>query len=86
MNQPTPKKEPYTGDPNATLTICPKKLRRHLRSDVFVSLVPNEATANAIQSTDPHEPAEPKFEVIFLCKHCKQDPVYPVEVDVQDDA
>jgi len=30
----------YTGDPNATMTICVKKLRRHLPSDLQLVVVP----------------------------------------------
>jgi hypothetical protein len=57
-----PKKPLYTGDPNATMTICVKKLRRHLPSDLSYAIIP------------PGE-GDTQVTVMPFCRHCKQDPM-----------
>ncbi len=56
----------YLSDPNATLTMCYKKLRRHTSNDLDYALAPNQSEA----ASD-----EPKaVNVRVICKHCKSDP------------
>ena len=73
---PKPDKPLYTGDPDATLTVCTKKLRRHLSRDLLyvpVAIEPDQNTNQAGEDTNAE--TAPRVEVIVLCKHCKQDPV-----------
>jgi hypothetical protein len=66
MEDTMSKKPLYTGDPNATLTMCPKKLRRHLPHDVqFVSVI--------LPATE--EGGKPRVETTPVCRHCKQNPM-----------
>ena len=64
-----PKKEPYTGDPDAVLTICAKKLRRHRSADLMKVSVPVEPT----DVQDAPDDAPRTLTAIF-CRHCKQSP------------
>lgn len=56
------KKEPYIGDPNATLTMCAKKLRRHLRADMQTFVIPAKDKNSQTQ-------------FVVMCRHCKESPV-----------
>lgn len=68
----TAKKSPYLGDPNATLTICYEKRRRHLPKDLVYIPVPVETDPNA----GGEIPADkPKVEVAIICKHCGLNPL-----------
>jgi hypothetical protein len=60
------KKEPYTGDPNATLTICYRKRRRHLPIDFDYVIEP---------AAPEGEPAK----ISVFCRYCKEDPVIPTK-------
>jgi hypothetical protein len=71
------KKPLYFGDPNATMTICVKKMRRHLRSDLQVFVVPALTTDVEYNGEKLSEEAikkvgldQPTF--WSICKHCKQ--------------
>ncbi len=71
-----PKKPPYTGDPNATMTMCYKKMRRHLPIDLVFLPVPVEV--------DPADGGEltadkPKVEVVIFCRHCGEFPIIQKE-------
>lgn len=66
MSPTIPKKQPYTGDTDSTLTICPKKLRRHLGRDFTYVFIPTD-------QTDEH--GKQLTAVAPMCKHCKQSPV-----------
>lgn len=75
MNQLKTKKQPYTGDPNATLTICLKKHRRHLRSDLAYVFTADEATDDGPQAKGEGESQPfPLERMAIICRHCKQDP------------
>lgn len=64
-----PAKKPlYTGDPNATMTMCYKKRRRHTSSDLDYAVVESEP----IPVTNPKG-----MTVTIICKHCKQMPFLP---------
>lgn len=74
-----PKKPPYIGNPNATLTICYEKCRRHLPSDLLVYTVPplesqvdksgEKLSEEAIKKAGLDKPT-----YIVRCRHCKEDP------------
>lgn len=73
--QPKTKKQPYTGDPNATMTSCPKKLRRHLPRDVTY----------LVSKSEPVPETNPKgVTVVPVCKHCKQFPY--IQSDTPEEA
>ncbi len=59
-SQPMNNKELYTGDPNATLTMCYRKRRRHLSSDFGYEILPADD--------------EGKVNVRTFCRHCKENP------------
>ena len=85
MSERNRKKPLYTGDPNATTTICPKKMRRHHSGDFGYVLQPR-VNADATPSTDTSESAEtqdqrPAMTVYIFCRHCKQDPFIPKSKD-----
>lgn len=69
-----PKKPLYAGDPNATLTMCYKKRRRHTSNDFDYAVVKSEP----VPGTNPKGMA-----VIIICKHCKQTPFPPSEPEAQ---
>lgn len=80
-----PKKPLYSGDPHATMTICVKKLRRHLSSDLQLVVVPpleagkvdytgEVLSEEAIKSAGLDKPS-----YLVVCRHCKQDPMIPVK-------
>jgi hypothetical protein len=60
IQQTKAKKPLYFGDPNATLTICYKKRRRHLPSDFGYKIEPAEG--------------DKPVEISVFCRHCKEDP------------
>lgn len=74
------KKELYTGDPNATMTMCVKKLRRHLESDLQMLVVqpvkPGTVDKNGEVLSDEaiKSMGLDKKTYMFICKHCKQVP------------
>ncbi len=73
--QPTTKKDPYTGDPNATMTMCYKKLRRHTSNDLDYALAPNQS--------EPGSDTPKTVNVQVICKHCKQHPFLSIEPEVR---
>ena len=85
---PRERKKPlYTGDPNATMTICVKKLRRHLPSDLQLIIVPplepgkddyngEVLSEEAIKGAGLDKPS-----YLMVCRHCKQDPMMHTKSD-----
>jgi hypothetical protein len=68
ITSPRGKKPLYFGDPTATLTICVKKMRRHVQRDIRLMVMPG-----AVESEQGQED-RPRVQVVPVCKHCKQDP------------
>lgn len=68
------KKPLYAGDPNATLTMCYEKLRRHTSNDFDYSVVKSEP----VPDTNPKG-----MTVTIICKHCKQTPFLLDELEAQ---
>lgn len=81
-----PKKPLYTGDPNATMTMCVKKLRRHISADLRLMVAPplvagqldhngEVLSEEAIKAAGLDKPI-----YMMICRHCKEDPViYPTK-------
>lgn len=67
------KKPLYAGDPNATLTMCYKKRRRHMSNDFDYAMVKSKPS--------PDNSKGMTFTII--CKHCKQTPFLLDELEAQ---
>lgn len=76
-----PRKPLYTGDPNATMTICVKKLRRHLSSDLQLVVVPPleagkvDYNGEVLSEEAIRRAGLDKLSYLVVCRHCKANPV-----------